>query len=502
MKTQILQLDEHDDVISARDKMAWSKAPRLLLVWPKRVKLLERSVDLLVLQRYGQSLGAQVGIVTNSASIRDQARELGIPCFSKPAQAQRQAWRRGRGRKRFNPRLQVSKSSAELLRAQFTAVQAQRAVSDGPQWARISAFSLGVAAVFVLALLFWPSASIRLVPAQREQRLELDLRASTAIPAVNASGGVPAQEVNVVVEGSDQERSSGTVTVPGARARGMVQITNLSELEQVIPAGTVLSTAEDPPARYETLRDASLAAGVGSVAQVEVQAMLPGAGSNAPAGAIRAMEGAQGLSVAVGQQEPLSGGTDQTSPGPTPADYVLLRERLLESLRKTAVEDFYRSAGGEQRLLESSVTVKELLSETMSPPSGEPGDVARMSMRVEFRAFIVREEDLQTVARAAFEANRVEGFSPEPGPAEIQFITAPVLGEDGSYTLTAAVKRDLRSIIDPERTARSVVGMKPEAASAMLERSNILAEPVEIRLFPSWWFRLPFLSFRVQVEGE
>jgi hypothetical protein len=230
--------------------------------------------------------------------------------------------------------------------------------------------------------------------------------------------------------------------------------------------------------------------------------MIPGAGGNAPAGAIRAMEGALGLSVAVDQQEPLSGGTDQTSPGPTPADYVLLRERLLESLRKTAVEDFYRSAGEEQRLLESSVIVKEILSETMSPPSGEPGDVARMSMRVEFRALVVREEDLQTVARAAFEANRVEGFSPEPGPAEIQFITAPVFGEDGSYTLTAAVKRNLRSIIDPERTARSVVGMKPETASAMLERANVLAEPVEIRLFPSWWFRLPFLSFRVQVEGE
>jgi len=44
MKIQIIQLEKHDDVISARDKMAWCKAPRILLVYPRGSRILTRQV--------------------------------------------------------------------------------------------------------------------------------------------------------------------------------------------------------------------------------------------------------------------------------------------------------------------------------------------------------------------------------------------------------------------------------------------------------------------------
>jgi hypothetical protein len=36
MKTQIIQLESHDDIISIRDKMGWSQTSRILLVWPEK----------------------------------------------------------------------------------------------------------------------------------------------------------------------------------------------------------------------------------------------------------------------------------------------------------------------------------------------------------------------------------------------------------------------------------------------------------------------------------
>ena len=56
MKTQILRLEAHDDVISAHDKMQWSQTGRILLVWPEHGKILTRRLDLILLLRHSQSL--------------------------------------------------------------------------------------------------------------------------------------------------------------------------------------------------------------------------------------------------------------------------------------------------------------------------------------------------------------------------------------------------------------------------------------------------------------
>ena len=93
MKTYVVQLEDHDDVISAGDKITWSKARRVLLIWPRAGRVLERQVDLLLLQRRCQALGAQFAVVTNSGAVRANARALGISVFASAEQAQRANWR-------------------------------------------------------------------------------------------------------------------------------------------------------------------------------------------------------------------------------------------------------------------------------------------------------------------------------------------------------------------------------------------------------------------------
>ena len=79
MKTHIIKLEPHDDVISTRDKMGWGKTGRILLVWPDRGRVLKRQLDLVLLQRHSNLLGVQLGIVCKDEDIRKQAQELAIP---------------------------------------------------------------------------------------------------------------------------------------------------------------------------------------------------------------------------------------------------------------------------------------------------------------------------------------------------------------------------------------------------------------------------------------
>src|SRR5512133_395778 len=92
MKTQIITLESHDDLISVRDKLSWAKTPRILLVWPKYAKVNLRVLDLKVLQRHADSLGAQLGLVTRRAKVRRDAESLGIPVFVSTTTAQRELW--------------------------------------------------------------------------------------------------------------------------------------------------------------------------------------------------------------------------------------------------------------------------------------------------------------------------------------------------------------------------------------------------------------------------
>jgi hypothetical protein len=92
MKTQVIQLEVHDDVISIRDKMAWAKTDRILLVFPRQGRLRMRPLDLRLLRRYATALGVELAFVTRSIELKRLAREEGIPSYRVVSQEQRRKW--------------------------------------------------------------------------------------------------------------------------------------------------------------------------------------------------------------------------------------------------------------------------------------------------------------------------------------------------------------------------------------------------------------------------
>lgn len=499
MKTQIIQLESHDDLISARDKITWSKAPRILLVWPRKGRVLERQLDLLELQRYAQSLGSQVGVATGSWEVRTFARDLGIPVFSTSFQAQRKSWRRTRGRKRLDREILTRKVDIAGLRKQHTQLTT---IPKESFRVRIGAFTVGVLAIFALLLFFLPSARMELTPQRQDQRLNLDLRANLFISAANPAGGMPAYPVSVVVEGSDQMPSSGSVAVPDSSAIGQVEFGNLSDSEIKIPSGTIIATLDNPPLRYEIRQEGKLPAGVGKKVTLPVRALIPGSKGNVPSGSLRAIEGAIGLQAEVNNPGSMYGGTDRISPAPTEHDYAALRVRLIESLQKTAGDDMLRKLANDQRLLDGTIKIVQIDKEAADPQQMQPGDFARLNLQIEFSAWYIHEADLQAIARTALGANRPPGFVPLNEAITVEFPAPVEITEDGTASWKAAAVRQLEADWNNLTASRMVVGMPPEQAVKVLETSLSLAHPARIVLNPDWWIRMPFLSFRIEVVRQ
>src|SRR5512147_2147027 len=156
MKTQIITLESHDDLISVRDRMSWAKTPRIILVWPKYEKITLRQVDLKVLQRHALSLGAQLGLVTRTRRVRQDAEALNIPVFESAGQAQRVAWPKPRQRKwTYRPPRKDLRKQRERVSVKEEAWRSHPAI-------RLGALALGVFSVLALVALFIPRAQIRL----------------------------------------------------------------------------------------------------------------------------------------------------------------------------------------------------------------------------------------------------------------------------------------------------------------------------------------------------
>ncbi len=246
MKTQLIPLESHDDLISVRDRMSWAKTPRILLVWPKKSERVSlRPLDLKVLQRHAASLGAQLGLVVRNRNIRREAQALGIPVFKTTGEAQRVSWpeRDLQGkRERREPR--------QDLREMRKQVRAGEGAWRSHPLSRIFFFALGVLAVLGVASLYIPRAQVILESETDEQTVTLPVQADPSVSAVFITGVIPSHELRVSVEGDLEALTTGEVPVPQSKSEGMVTFRNLTEQEVTIPVGTILTSTGLPGVRF------------------------------------------------------------------------------------------------------------------------------------------------------------------------------------------------------------------------------------------------------------
>ena len=494
MKTQVIQLDTHDDVTSIRDKMAWAKTSRILLVFPRRSRILGRTLDLRLVQRNALTLGAQLAIVTPSADIRQSARELGIPTYKTAVIAQRRTW---------HPSMPAEAPVRRTPSPDLRSMQRETVAVEG-HWRNLFAvrllfFTLAVLAMLALLVLFFPSATVALTPETRLQSLAISLNASPQVTSVTLTTGIPARQASAVFEKSKTASVSGSVITPNTPAKGLAHFRNLSIGEVDIPSGTIIRTSGSSPVRFATTTDVVMPAGVGKTVDVPIQAVEAGTSGNLHADSLVIFEGDLGTSLAVTNPSATTGGSDQLASIQTAGDRTNLHDALVSEILGQCKTSLPQSLNHGDIYFPSTLAVGKIISETYFPADGQTGATLSLTMNMQCKAQYVRAADVSSYANLALNANLPAGYSPISKAVISPTQAPPLTDADGNTSWKVTVQRSLRARIDPLKTVQSIQGRSLAAAGRGLVGSLRLAAAPSIKVMPGWWPWLPVIPFRIAI---
>ena len=494
MKTQIITLESHDDLISVRDRLSWAKTPRILLVWPKFEKVTLRQVDLKVLQRHAASLGAQLGLVTRTRRVRAEAEALGIPVFESAGQAQRVAWPKRKHRKLFH------RVPDKSLREKREQAQVREEAWRLHPVTRVLAFLIGVVSVLALVALFSPRAQVRLKPVTKTQSIMISVSANPSVDSVFITGSIPAHDKRVVVDGTQTVLVTGEGIVPQSKAKGVAEFRNLTQQAVMIPAGTVVQTAD--AIRFITTEDGAMDAGVGKKIELPIEAVEGGIAGNLEAETLNAIEGRLGLSLSVSNLEPTTGGRELSSVQASDADRTRVKDLLLSNLADRARENLLNELNSGDMLFENTLTASQIFSEEYDPPAGAAGTKLTLTMQVEYTVQYASASDLTELAALAMNAALPSGFRTTSDAVTVKPTTNPFQVEDGSLHWTMRAERVIAQTLDTAQVTQLVLGYGVKTAQANLNENLPSASSPEIRLSPSWWPLVPLLPFRIEVVSQ
>ncbi len=477
--------------------MSWCRSGRILLVFPETARILNGKLDVMLLQRYSQTLGAQMAIVSDDPAVQTNAKEIGVPFFTSASKAQKTPWRRLRFRKRL---FEKKETPSRLPEAQGASKNVVQTIWQSPRM-RLAVFVIALLAVLSLAWSFVPSARVIIPAVRKVQNLQLPIRASPSLLDVNPSGGIPAIVDTIIVEAQDQAASSGLILIPDKAAQASVTFTNLTAQAVIVPQGTVLLTFQNQAVRFKVQQSVTVPAGAGHTAPGMVQAVIAGSSGNVATGAINAFEGSLGLRLVVTNPEAAQGGTDRSGHAPTQADYAALEKKVELQLSQAALQEIQGRLTPGENIIPGSLKMVSIVKQTRDPAVGQPSETLKLSVRAEFHAWHIKTNDLQNVARIALDANLEPGMAGVDGSLKCEDLDQPQIQEDGARWNVNA-RRQIEQVWDKERIISLISGRKPGDALFRLKNELGLENDPQIILTPAWWPFLPTLPFRIEVNVQ
>lgn len=506
MKTYIIQLESDDDILSACDKMRWSKGGRILLVWPEKERMLNRRLDLVLLQRQSLELGAKLAFVSRDPEIRYYAPRLGIPLFKKLRKAQRAPWRVPRRYQKEQqkadeapgPGYPPSGADGETT-PRLLPERPPRPSMPHPA-IRVVAFTMGVLAFLSIAAVLFPSAEISLIPVHTIQESKISVYAHPDISQASISGDIPARWKTVTVEGRGSIPASSSIDVPTRMATGNVEFTNLTDQSISIPVGTVVRTDGSDGMRFQVTKSGQISPGTGNNITLPIRCLTAGAIGNLPAHQIVAIEGNLGTQVSVTNPFPTRNGSDNQAPIPTEEDREQLFATLKKSLERTALQELTSALEANDLIIPDSLQIVSILEENYQPAEDQPADHLELNLRLEFQALFISNQDLVQLAQMVLDSNLPAGFMKTSDTVDLEQITIPMLDDNGNLRWSIQAKREIQAIVKEPQAIQIVLGQTPQNAQYMLKTYLPIEAPIQMRLSPEWWPRLPILPFRILVR--
>lgn len=503
MKTQILQLETHDDVISILDKIGWTQTERVLIVLPRRRRILTQKLDLLRLKRHSQKRGCQIAFVTNDPLVKALAREVNLPIFHSIQKANQVEWPQ-ETESRFSPAspAYLNKKPLDEQIAALQAVRPSKSAQTLPLGIRLGWFTLALCAVTSILGVLAPSATIRLTPSVQQQNITIPIIATHRVQQSRISGEVPISMLSVKVSGEKTIKASGLLTLPKDFATGQVTLTNLTDQPIKVPAGTVLRTLDPKPRRYATQETVLLKTNNEKAATVPIQALEAGSDQNVQPNEIKAVEGFLGLKIAVTNPKPVQGGSDIKASAPSEQDrqmlFQSLQAKLIEQARAKILSELQT---GDLLLPDSTINIATLRQQYV-PEKISPSDSLSLDLEIEVSFGVITRQSLIDFSDQILASSLPIGYQPLRDTFSAACQNQFTQTESGDYTCNLNLHRKVQLRLDPEEIRSLVAGKSILKASQLLQQTYHLSEPAGIEILPAWFPILPLLPMRIEIVAE
>ena len=506
--THTVQLDPHDDAVTVRDKLAFVRARRVILLWPLQGRVLTRKLDLLLVQRAAAQLGMQVALVTDDVDVIANARDLRISVFPDEQSALQARWQRPR-RKVFTPPhdpAEQAEIAEHVARMRSSAPPRPHGLRRLGRWALFLGLLIALAVGFVLIA---PSATVTVTPASRQVFQTVTIVADPALSDIDIENyRMPATVITLQATARVTVEATGTEKAGASLAQGLVTFRNTTDQPVLIPRGTVVATSDVIPIRFSTMIETTLPAGDAATVDVPVQALPEHAGpqGNVPPGAINRVEGELAYSVTVRNANATYGGAIQERKTVTEDDHARLLELARQQVLQNAQDVLLHQLSGEQFLVPGSVAIVEERPEwtIYNAIVGDMADSVSLDMRATVQAVIVDERQARQVAYAGIAPFIEQGM--EVSPETLRFSRGDIvqIEPSGRVTFLMHVRGHVAVAIDAETVRQAVTGLRISAARRRLETQLLLdpERPPRIHTWPGWFKRLPFLPVRITVHVE
>ena len=490
MKTYLIQLQKFDNLASTIEKMGWAKTRRILLIWPKRGKPLLSTLDVALIKREADSLGADLAFVCRDLEVGESADANSISVFQSVTQAENATWKthpsgfdKNRGIKKL---IQIpDRRNWKLGKAKIS-----------NPIARILAILVAGLAVLSLVIFFLPSAVVTVYPVLDTREITIDIWASPEVREINVNGSLPAKVQVISLTKTSTGQSSGRTGLPIEYATGQVIFTNVSGQAVTIPIGTILIASNEIQTRFTTLTETVLEPGVVSE-PIGIRAINAGITGNVEIGIITTIDGQLAGLLEVTNEDATNGGEDVEAPTPTEEDYETLKDQLLVALRQEALSQF---PNGDIELITATLDDGTVTSETRTVDPGTASDTFSLTINVDFKGLTYSKTDLEMLASNAMKASMESGMTIY-GPGVTYEMNAVKIGNlvDGAQW-TVTTKSETGSVISESELIAAVSGKTIDEAKNLIQNLIPSRQPVEIRLFPGFWKWMPWMSLNTKIE--
>lgn len=494
MKTTIIKVELSDDIMSVRDRIAWSSSQRILMIIPRNIRNFPDERGLVLLNRAAQAKGAQLGLVTRQTNLREFAKKNGVSIFRTVTRAERETWVEPSRTAHITPRGDAG--SIIEMRKDFPDGVPPLPVKHIPKY---SLFIASAAALLIIGLLILPSATVVIYPETHEQEQLIEIHALSSVNQNNITGVIPAYKHTFTVSGELSDESSGSVEVGKTRSSGEVVLTNLTSQDIELPQGTGFSTASPDQQRFTSTKDAVIP-GRGSAVTIPIEAVYAGEEGNVAAGEIVLIEGPAGTSLKVRNDTPTIGGSSINLPAPSVKDYESLTLRLLDELKSKALEQSMLESDAARKPILESLALEEISLEEKVNPIGEPADTLSLRITVQYSVLYYDPAALSDLFNTVMDVAVPIGFQAAEENMIVEKVgDISINGADEAVWQVHLMRKMIKSYSQQE-IRKAINGKAVNQAVALVNREIPQVRSAEIRSMISWWPYVPVLLDQIHFE--